>query len=196
MPIRDPETGEEYQLRYDDEVHAALTEVQKEFACEHRETDVRRAINAGGAITYRKQCLRCGAFIGSAISHKEIGMNVLDANISKKNEWEQNFKSKYDSTLLYWARKQSSHDSDFWRRYNIYLQSESWKQKRLKVLKRANFVCEGCLHRKATQVHHLTYTHCFDEFLWELVAVCDECHNKIHPDPEGEGAGYTELEFE
>jgi hypothetical protein len=29
-------------------------------------------------------------------------------------------------------------------------------------------------------VHHLTYAHVFNEFLFELMAVCDECHDRLH----------------
>jgi hypothetical protein len=45
---------------------------------------------------------------------------------------------------------------------------------------RANNLCEGCGRRRAAQVHHLTYDHVFDEFLWELIAICDECHSRVH----------------
>ena len=37
------------------------------------------------------------------------------------------------------------------------------------------------MKNKATQVHHLTYQHVFAEFAFELVAVCDECHARLHP---------------
>jgi 5-methylcytosine-specific restriction endonuclease McrA len=50
------------------------------------------------------------------------------------------------------------------------------------VLQRANGHCEGCGQRKAVQVHHLTYEHVGQEFLWELRAVCSECHDRLHPD--------------
>ncbi|MCK1357156.1 MULTISPECIES: hypothetical protein [unclassified Bradyrhizobium] len=38
------------------------------------------------------------------------------------------------------------------------------------------------MDRKATQVHHLTYKHIFREFVFELIAVCDECHSRLHSD--------------
>lgn len=43
------------------------------------------------------------------------------------------------------------------------------------------FMCEGCLERPATQVHHLHYQRVFDECLFDLVAICDRCHAKCHP---------------
>ena len=55
-----------------------------------------------------------------------------------------------------------------------------WKKKRGKVLERASGICEGCLEKPATQVHHLSYEHVGDEYLFELVAVCDACHDNLH----------------
>jgi hypothetical protein len=49
-----------------------------------------------------------------------------------------------------------------------------------KVLARAHGLCEGCGERTATQVHHLSYKRVFDEMLFDLVAVCDACHDKLH----------------
>ena len=40
-------------------------------------------------------------------------------------------------------------------------------------------MCEGCGVRRAAQVHHLTYEHVGDELLFELVAVCGQCHDRI-----------------
>lgn len=65
-----------------------------------------------------------------------------------------------------------------------------WARKRSLVLERANHTCEGCGIRRATQVHHLTYKHVYDEFLWELVATCDECHDRAHEQVPGELSCY------
>jgi 5-methylcytosine-specific restriction endonuclease McrA len=66
--------------------------------------------------------------------------------------------------------------------YTAYLESDAWKKKRALVLDRAGGFCEGCGVNIPVQVHHLTYEHLFDEFLWELKAVCMRCHHKAHPD--------------
>jgi 5-methylcytosine-specific restriction endonuclease McrA len=67
--------------------------------------------------------------------------------------------------------------------YGDYLRSDHWQDTRRRVLQRANGFCEGCLQRHATQVHHLTYAHIGAEFLWELVAICDICHSRVHDKP-------------
>jgi len=52
------------------------------------------------------------------------------------------------------------------------------------VLQRDNHLCQACLSREATQVHHLSYR-LFKEIgasaAFELVAICHRCHSKIHP---------------
>jgi len=66
--------------------------------------------------------------------------------------------------------------------YQSYLQSPSWLNLRNRVLAAAQGHCEGCGRWPATEVHHLTYVHVGKEFLWELRAVCRDCHDRLHPD--------------
>jgi 5-methylcytosine-specific restriction endonuclease McrA len=77
----------------------------------------------------------------------------------------------------------------FWPRYREYLQGDVWRAKRARVLERAGGLCEGCREQPATQVHHLHYRRVFDELLFDLVAVCDECHAKLHRAPERRSGG-------
>ena len=65
--------------------------------------------------------------------------------------------------------------------FAAHLTTVEWMERRRLVLIRARGLCEGCRHRKATTVHHLTYEHVGAEFLFELVAVCRSCHNRLHP---------------
>ena len=77
-----------------------------------------------------------------------------------------------------------------WREaYVRYLSSGEWFAKRAKVLRRADGVCEGCGYRTAVQVHHLRYPrNCqpgSDEWvrqekLFDLRAICRECHEDVH----------------
>jgi 5-methylcytosine-specific restriction endonuclease McrA len=84
-----------------------------------------------------------------------------------------------------WAERQrerQEQNAEWWRWYNGYLQTPAWRALREKVMRRANGRCEGCGECKAVQVHHLTYAHVGEEFLWELRAVCTECHERLHQD--------------
>jgi hypothetical protein len=78
-------------------------------------------------------------------------------------------------------QERQAQNEEWWRWYNTYLLSPEWQRLREQILHRANGRCEGCGQRKAVQVHHLTYEHVGQEFLWELRAVCNECHDRLHP---------------
>lgn len=63
---------------------------------------------------------------------------------------------------------------------NEYYQSLEWKSLRLNVLKRDNYICQGCLKNQATEVHHHTYAHLKEEFMFELISLCNYCHSRYH----------------
>lgn len=65
-------------------------------------------------------------------------------------------------------------------RYKTYLMSDEWQIKKANVLERENFMCQGCGERRASEVYHTSYDHIYDEFLFELVALCSECHRRYH----------------
>jgi hypothetical protein len=82
------------------------------------------------------------------------------------------------------------HSQQWWDAYNAYLNSPDWRHKRSLVLRRAGETCEGCRNAKATQVHHRKYPEgCFPGFpewiarekLFDLVAICPDCHRDLHP---------------
>lgn len=82
-------------------------------------------------------------------------------------------------------------DSASWKRWyaEVYLLSPEWKDRRDAVMRRARFICEGCLQREATQVHHRpeAYRQLREngrELLCDLVALCDTCHEQVaHGEP-------------
>ena len=66
------------------------------------------------------------------------------------------------------------------RRYQRYLATDTWQSKRGKVMKRAGGLCEGCRDKRATEVHHLNYGDPRgEEMLFNLVALCRDCHEAI-----------------
>lgn len=64
--------------------------------------------------------------------------------------------------------------------YTYYLQSEDWKIKREQVLIRDKYRCRVCKVNKQLEAHHLTYEHIFQEFLYELITLCGDCHGRLH----------------
>lgn len=65
------------------------------------------------------------------------------------------------------------------RNYNIYLKSYAWGTKRRQVLERDNYCCVLC-NSRADHVHHLTYDRIYDESLYDLISLCERCHEAIH----------------
>jgi 5-methylcytosine-specific restriction endonuclease McrA len=82
------------------------------------------------------------------------------------------------------ALERDQQSEEWWRRYNEYLATEEWRNLRQLVFRRDDGICQGCYAAPATQVHHLTYEHVCNEFLWELTSICDGCHARVHDNVE------------
>lgn len=76
-------------------------------------------------------------------------------------------------------QEQARRKREWFEDYNVYLRSPEWRKRRAKVMKRAGGICESCLEAPAVQVHHTTYVHVKNEPLWELRAICEDCHELI-----------------
>ena len=79
-----------------------------------------------------------------------------------------------------WAQKYWGQDAA--KRYEKYLQSDAWKEKRNTILKAAGYRCRKCGER-ATEVHHETYKRIYKEKLTDLTALCRKCHETVHTVP-------------
>jgi 5-methylcytosine-specific restriction endonuclease McrA len=88
-----------------------------------------------------------------------------------------------------WAAKRDEQDREWWEWYSAYLQTPGWAARRALVLQRAQKLCEGCRAAVPVHVHHLSYAHAGDELLYELVALCADCHQRAHPDKDITGPG-------
>lgn len=145
--------------------------------CGHANPVMVKAKDSAGRAYYIKQCQTCYRKLGSNIG-KEHATGREPAMIEV--DWDYFYQGRSRIKQAMW---QEQHE-EWLDEHNAYLQSPEWKAKRLLVLKRCNGICEGCLQRKATIVHHLTYAHWRNELLFELVGVCDCCHAVAHPNKE------------
>lgn len=127
----------------------------------------------------RHQCFNCGAMPGGALKQSLVpdltkvpihNQNLRDSSYDKS--------AKERSRFIEWVNKNRL--SNFHKEYGNYLLSERWRLLRIKILERDKHVCQGCLIAKATQVHHVTYDRLYDECCFDLISVCEDCHNKIH----------------
>jgi hypothetical protein len=65
-------------------------------------------------------------------------------------------------------------------RYQQYLCSREWAEKKNAVHERSFGRCERCGLSKAAAVHHLTYIRKYNERLEDLQNLCKACHEYIH----------------
>ena len=162
------------------------------------EFEYRYHYSDGGILQLFNQCTSCGkrADKGGSLKHSIIDnfkekvrtgeINKFDDDLYKnKSSIYENY-GKY-CELKYYKKQQEreqereQNNIEWFKQHNEYLQTNQWKAIRLKVLKRDNNLCQGCLEAPATEVHHLTYAHWKNELMFELLSVCYDCHhNKIH----------------
>jgi 5-methylcytosine-specific restriction endonuclease McrA len=140
---------------------------------------VRRRADVSGRPFYQRQCLNCGDGIGSAVS---AAIALADGQTPPPFDESIGAKKWLEADRLREKRRTMRAEV-----YASYLQTETRRAKRDRALTRDNRICQGCLLRAATQVHHLTYAHIGAELLFELVSLCDECHERTH-------AGSTALD--
>jgi hypothetical protein len=65
-------------------------------------------------------------------------------------------------------------------KYQAYLCSREWSEKKEAVRKRSKGVCERCRVNEMNAVHHLTYERKYAERLEDLQAICNQCHDFTH----------------
>lgn len=188
MAITDPDNGQRLPLdrdlaeRYAKEV-GALTAIE----CQHERTELRRGFNKGGGPIIKKQCLDCGLLVGNAVKRTpetdllpEIDEGHNPAyEATRKGEWDA-LRRRYVALQKSRWRGSAEGKSYFQRSHADYLTSPEWTERRSLVLDRANGLCEGCRKARASEVHHLSYRNWGNEFLFELVALCGDCHDRIH----------------
>ena len=80
--------------------------------------------------------------------------------------------------------------------YKAHLASAKWGRLRADVIERERGRCQGCGTGGATDVHHASYAHFGDEFLFELQLLCRRCHDRWHRPPltEGGAEGWPDPE--
>lgn len=65
-------------------------------------------------------------------------------------------------------------------KYSRYRCTRHWRNLREKVFEREKGICQGCNEASIEEIHHLIYAHKYDELLYELVGLCENCHRKAH----------------
>lgn len=146
-----------------------------EKVCEHLHQERRIRTHSNGTTHLVLQCQTCGIPTRS-LKKVELGGQAESAIPAFNPQIETDF-ARVRSAKSKAVRDVETQEFFDW--YGEYLKTPAWRAKRQLVLQRAKGVCEGCAAQKATQVHHTTYAHVGDEFLWELIAICDTCHERV-----------------
>lgn len=89
-----------------------------------------------------------------------------------------------DNTFISWLYKLIRTNNT-----HAFYVSTRWKHKREDILRRDNNECQMCKaeggHSEATTVHHIKHLKDNPELALEdsnLMSLCAECHNKVHPE--------------
>jgi len=183
--VEDPETGDLLIIERDSE-YAQTIITFNQGECSHPETEPTRVRIANGAIQVRQCCTVCGARVGTSMPQKDKGWvdSLPWQSVELSNTYKERRRAELQGILLDLARKQQQRNGRFTASYRAYLKSAEWRDRCQKVMKRCGGVCEGCGDRPAVHVHHQTYRHFGNEFLFELLGLCRECHERYHADDE------------
>ena len=141
--------------------------------CQHGRTAIRARLNSAGRRYHVNQCLSCGDSVGPQVANALVNGEAPPFD-------EEALARGREAISRFYAEQREARDREWWSWYTEYLQTDAWREKRAQALRRDNGVCQGCLERRATQVHHLTYAHVGNELLFELIAICEECHERAH----------------
>lgn len=156
-------------------------EIAKEhFACDCSARRLSAKRDSLGRTHFVMQCSVCGS--AEPVKKTELTQREMDAapdfDAGLADRW--NWQRQSYARELHNARREASH-AEFHAEHEAFLRSETWKDMRRRVFDRCGGICEGCRMRRAVQVHHRNYTYKFGrEMLFDLVAVCRECHEAIH----------------
>ena len=154
------------------------------YGCKHPRKEIRKQlVKRVGKPSYLmgEQCLNCGFWRKvPALKGSHLAM-LPERDYALETDGRERLHATWQGLI---AQEQQQQNAQWWRWYNQYLESPEWRMKRKQVLLRAKGMCEGCQAQVATQVHHLTYAHVGKELLFELVAICNACHEIVHADRE------------
>lgn len=173
--------GRRVKIEGDERLDALFSEWQAD-ACQHPRRVTIRWVNGGGAFMHQRFCFDCGTKVSQFLKKEDaeregISETTKDTLASKHRAYEASRQASLNKIANDAAERCQPGNRIA---YDDYLRTPEWKRKVALILKRADNTCEGCLSRPATQVHHLTYAHIYHEFAWELRAVCDVCHARVH----------------
>jgi 5-methylcytosine-specific restriction endonuclease McrA len=156
--------------------------------CDHPQVRLVAMTQSNKVVVARRQCLTCGRSV-EVVPKNTVDVSQLPPwDESIVTRWRDRQEAFYKERAAQFEREQTDQDAKWWAWYNQYLLTAKWRSLRDRVMARDNHVCRGCHQARATQVHHLTYERVGNEMLFDLVAICDACHDNVHEEKESKSS--------
>lgn len=154
---------------------------------DYERSELRRGTHKGGAPAVRNRCLGCGELCGNpaerppnAAELKNFDLALQAQHDAVRNAAKAKPDEKYIEIQVRRWRGKERGDSCCRQTHDAYLARPEWEERRRLVGDRARGPCEGCRRAPPTEVHHPSHEHWGHEFLFELVALFGDCHDRIH----------------
>lgn len=156
--------------------------------CNHENFKITKHFDKLGRTIFIPQCMFCGRRCKQQVSKQCATGNEPLFNVEaekKSHELSNDLSCKRSHYLAergirHRDAQEKAQKTKRRETYEAYLKTQEWSDKRQRVLVRDNFLCQGCLINRATQVHHTTYSHLGKELFFQLISLCDDCHKNIH----------------
>lgn len=154
--------------------------------CPHEKTGYYYIVKSNGEYAYMELCSLCGERKDKSKVWIKASSIPFNAVITKyTDEIKKDFANKKNIIQEEIRNiKYAIEMSDKYQEYERYLLSPEWDKKRRMRLyfNKNNFLgkCEICGENEATQIHHMTYNRLYNEWVFDLAAICSDCHRRIH----------------
>jgi 5-methylcytosine-specific restriction endonuclease McrA len=148
--------------------------------------------NSNGIFMLNKQCYLCGFLETKQLPHYRVDkmsdVNTVDDELIYRREkledeeWEKEREKKrleYEESKperqKEWERLQKEDAI----KYEEYLKSPEWREKRDFIFRRDNGICVLC-NGVGKDVHHISYKRKYNEDHRDLILLCKACHAFVH----------------
>ncbi len=165
---------------------------ESEYDCKHDHATTVRFTDALGRKHIRKQCIRCGAHVGD-LKKNGYDVDALPAwDEYLRDLWQDNKRQRAAELRTELVEQETVEAVDAKAAYRAYLLTAEWRRVKEFVLKRDNFICQGCgckvskniyplpdraeVHRK----HYYELNKTGKSWAWECVTLCHKCHREYH----------------
>src|SRR5262249_50051141 len=161
------------------------------MSCEHpRRNIVWSHVNTSGdpfesgRLELRHQCADCGRLLAQQLPHRHATPSTPAVDLAALKKWvdadRQYWRDHWRDRARFYEERREEEPREWFKEHEEYLRTPAWRAKRNAVIARERGLCQGCRLRPAVHVHHVTYANWKNELLWELVAVCLDCHERAH----------------